>query len=78
MLYNLDPTLDRNIYNPEPHYRIYHPRDRGVTIVCVQDFDYRDYDYSRFVSYDSFVSEESARTALDTLRGEILRLLGAD
>lgn len=48
-------------YNQEVHYRRYlSPRSHQVTVICVQDFDYRDYEPSRFVDLAAFDTEEEA------------------
>lgn len=48
--------------NPEPHWRRYLAGDQ-VKAVCVQDFDYHDYDTSRFVDSDIFGTEVEAEMA---------------
>lgn len=49
--------------NPLPHYRRYLGFDGLIAVICVQDFDYDDYDASRFLDFRSFDSEEEARQA---------------
>jgi hypothetical protein len=45
------------------HYRRYLSHDNRPAIICVQDFDYYDYDASRFLDRRAFSSEEEARQA---------------
>lgn len=66
-MYNLDPEKDRNRYNSEMHFRLFHPKSGLPTVVCMQDFDYRDYDYSRFMTYEGYKTEEEALAALHKL-----------
>lgn len=35
---------DPNRTNPDVHYRLYRSKPGCVVVVCVQDFDYIDYD----------------------------------
>ncbi|MFG2532760.1 hypothetical protein [Streptomyces sp. NPDC048516] len=58
----LDMTGDAR-HNPSVHYRRYLDRDNKVTIVCVQNFDYYDYDASRFADYASFDTDLEAQYA---------------
>ena len=51
------------LYDREPHFRHYLDKHDRPIVVCVQDFDYRDYDASRFLDLASFESEEEAREA---------------
>ncbi|MFJ8752323.1 hypothetical protein ACIREO_23750 [Streptomyces sp. NPDC102441] len=51
-------SLDR-----EPHYRRYLAQDGKVRVVCVQDFDYYDYDVSRFVDEATFPTSGEAESA---------------
>jgi len=44
----------------EVHYRRYLSNDGRVITICVQDFDYRDYDPSRFVDLADFPTEQEA------------------
>ena len=43
------------------HYRHYLGRDDRPTVICVQDFNYLDYDPSRFLDKRAFASEEEAQ-----------------
>jgi hypothetical protein len=57
----LDMTGDHK-YNRDVHYRRYLSlRDHRITVICVQDFDYRDYEPSRFIDLQAFDSDEEAR-----------------
>ncbi len=61
-----DMTLDmtgRHRWTTEPHYRRYLAADGRITAVCVQDFDYPDYDASRFVDGRAFDEQAEAETA---------------
>lgn len=60
----VDPSKDTNRFNPEVHYRLYDSERSGPTVVCVQDFDYCDYDGTRFLSYEAYPDENSAEIAL--------------
>ncbi|GAA0500713.1 hypothetical protein [Streptomyces olivaceiscleroticus] len=56
-------------YNHDVHYRRYlSPRKNRIVVICVQDFDYRDYDASRFADLAAFDTEEEAQ--LTPLRPE--------
>jgi hypothetical protein len=59
-------------HDGDVHYRRYLSRDDKPTVICVQDFDYRDYDASRFLDKRSFESEEEARQAPIDLTEPIL------
>ncbi|MGW7283912.1 hypothetical protein ACWGH4_00175 [Streptomyces sp. NPDC054847] len=58
----LDMTGDHR-YNPRVHYRRYlsHRPEQGIIVICVQDFDYHDYEPSRFLDLASFDTDEEAR-----------------
>ena len=49
--------------NPEVHYRLYLGRS-GLTVICVQDFDYSDYDARRIISSESWDRESDAQDVL--------------
>lgn len=55
----LDMTGEHR-HNPDVHYRRYLGRDDRITVVCVQNFDYPDYDASRFVDLAAFETELEA------------------
>ena len=58
----LDMTGDHR-HNRAVHYRRYLSNRPGqrIVVVCVQDFDYHDYDPDRFVDLQSFTSKDEAR-----------------
>lgn len=59
---------DPHRWNPNVHYRLYRsPQDEQPTVICVQDFDYYDYDASRFLSRDAWDCERDAEEALALL-----------
>ncbi len=62
--YESVPGYDRHRSNPEVHYRLYRGRDGKATVICVQDFDYMDYDSTRFLSPIAWDSESEAMGAL--------------
>lgn len=64
--YGVDPETDRNRTNPDVHYRLYHSANGGPTVICVQDFDYPDYEDERFMTGQAYSSEEDANLALGT------------
>ena len=60
-----DWTGDEHHYNPAVHYRLYlSPRSGAPTVICVQDFDYLDYDARRILSPEAWDSEADAEEAL--------------
>lgn len=58
---------------PEPnavHWRLYLPRGASEpVVVCVQEFDYIDYDAARFVEPEAYLYEDLAEEALDATLG---------
>jgi hypothetical protein len=64
--YGVDPETDSNRHNPEPHWRLYHSKNGGPTVVEVQDFDYPDYEAERFMTAKGYTAEDDARFALGT------------
>lgn len=50
-------------YDREPHYRRYLDRSGKVAVICVQDFDYYDYDASRFLDTRTFSTSAEAVVA---------------
>jgi len=59
-------------YSDDPvHYRLYRSSrfDDEVVVICVQNFDYPDYDESRFVSEERYHDERSAQLVADVLNG---------
>jgi hypothetical protein len=75
MIFNLDPDLDPNRSNPDVHYRLYLSIRFGLTVVCVQDFDYPNYDAARFVTYQAWDTEQAANVALHELQDEADQLV---
>ncbi|MDX3165886.1 hypothetical protein PV516_19050 [Streptomyces scabiei] len=69
-------------HNPEVHYRRYlSHRASRITVICVQDFDYYDYEPSRFVDLASFDSEGEALSAplqVEDVIGQMCLLDGDD
>lgn len=60
-------TLLENIQwkEDEVHYRLYRsPHNEQVVVICVQDFDYIDYDEDRFYNEVRYESENQADFAL--------------
>lgn len=49
--------------NSRVHYRLYQGRG-GPTVICVQDFDYLDYDGTKFLSPEAWDDEVDADAAL--------------
>jgi hypothetical protein len=68
--------IDLHRFNPDVHYRIYLGRDGKATVICVQDFDYPDYDEARFLSPDAWDDEADADVALGHLIAYAARVLG--
>lgn len=61
-----DPKLDyANRCNSDVHYRLYwSKRSQSLVVICVQDFDYFDYDDNCFVDYAGYATEVDADRAL--------------
>lgn len=60
-----DATQDPNRGNPDVHYRLYwSKRSQALVVICVQDFDYFDYDDSCFIDYVAYATEADADRAL--------------
>ncbi|MGA4875896.1 hypothetical protein [Streptomyces lydicamycinicus] len=55
----LDMTGDAR-HESAVHYRRYLDRNDKVIVICVQDFDYRDYEPHRFVDLAAFNTELEA------------------
>jgi len=56
---------DEHHFNPDVHYRLYvGHRDNTPTVICVQDFDYFDYDARRILSSQAWQTEAEAEAAL--------------
>jgi hypothetical protein len=54
---------DPHRWNTRVHYRLYDARN-GPTVICVQDFDYLDYDGRKFLSPEAWEDEVEAEAAL--------------
>jgi hypothetical protein len=50
------------------YYRLFVDRNDQPCVVCMQWFDERDYDQSRFINEERYKSEEEAELALLTLK----------
>jgi hypothetical protein len=59
-------TYDPHRFNPRVHYRLYNHPD-GPCVICVQDFDYPDYDEDRFMTPDAYDWKDDAEKALRRL-----------
>lgn len=60
-----DATQDMARNNPNVHYRLYwSKRSQALVVICVQDFDYDDYDDDGFIDYVSYDTEADADRAL--------------
>jgi hypothetical protein len=56
---------DEHCNNPAVHYRLYlSPRTGAPTVICMQDFDYHDYDARLMISSEAWDSESAAEEAL--------------
>lgn len=62
LLVEVEPDPHR--LNPDVHWRLYLDKDGKAVIICVQSWDYPDYDAGRFLSSEAYTSEEDARLAL--------------
>ncbi|MEU9871069.1 hypothetical protein AB0C87_24780 [Actinomadura sp. NPDC048021] len=71
-----DPESERHQFNREPHYRLYLGHDGKPRAICVQDFDYYDYDMDRMLSNEAFDSESEANSALRLLKADAATILG--
>ena len=78
MLFNVDPIKDSARNNPDVHYRLYKPKGKPVTVVCVQDFDYYDYHDECFVNYESYPTERAAAQGWDAIVNEARRIIAMD
>lgn len=51
--------------NPDVHYRLYwSTRKQALVVICVQDFDYFDYDDNCFIDYVAYGTQADADRAL--------------
>lgn len=58
---------DPHRHRDDVHYRLYLPRDGAPTVICVQWFDYFDYDEAGFLSPEAWDDETDAEQALNEL-----------
>lgn len=65
--YGIDRDADPHRHNHEVHYRLYHHPDKGPTVICVQAYDYADYDERRIMTGTAYDSEYAAEDALQNL-----------
>lgn len=64
---------DDSYHNPEPHYRLYiEPHVNAFVVICVQGFDYPDYDARRILSRKAWATEGEAQQALIDLLPHIV------
>ena len=64
---------DETVFKSDVHYRLYNPsHGTGGIVICVQDFDYPDYEDSRFIGEHSFADEDDANRALDFISYHII------
>jgi hypothetical protein len=68
---------DQHRSNPRVHYRLYVAPDGAPAVICVQDFDYFDYDARRMLSPDAWDTESGAERALTELIPAIAIVSGA-
>lgn len=59
---------DPHRYRTDVHYRLYQSRS-GPVVICVQDFDYLDYDGTKFLGSEAWEDEVDAQDALAKLLG---------
>lgn len=71
-----DPDSERHRYNGDVHYRLYFGRDGEPCVICVQDFDYVDYNENRLLSNTAFDTEQAAEDALRLLLLDAAAVLG--
>jgi uncharacterized Zn ribbon protein len=55
---------DPHRFNRKVHFRLYNSEQYGPTVICVQDFDYLDYDGRKFLSPEAWDEEQEAEDAL--------------
>lgn len=75
-MFGYDPKSERHMTNPDVHYRLYLGRNGKPTVICVQDFDYPDYDQDRLLSNKAWTDEGDANEALRTFVADAATLLG--
>lgn len=70
----VDPDRDDNRCNPDAHWRLYDHPEKGPCAVLVQEFDYPDYDGTRFLNYDAYTTTNDASEALRVLALTMVQL----
>lgn len=71
-----DPESESHTANPDVHVRLYLSQGRP-TVICVQDFDYPDYDMNMLLSNRAWKSESDANDALRLLIADAAALTSA-
>lgn len=71
-----DRDSETHMSNPDVHHRLYLGRDGKPTIICVQDFDYPDYDQGRLLSNKAWTDEADANEAMRTLLADAAIIMG--
>lgn len=61
-------TEDPHRGRKDVHYRLYLGKDGKPCVICVQWFDYFDYDEARFLSGDAWTDEAEAEKILAVWR----------
>lgn len=64
MDYGVNPEHDEHRQRDDVHYRLYHHPTMGPKTICVQWFDYHDYDAGRIMSPRAYDTEHEAEAAL--------------
>lgn len=73
-----DVTQDPHRINPGVHYRLYwSKRKNALVVICVQDFDYFDYDDDCFVNYAAYRTEADADVALAQFLTHVMLIAAA-
>lgn len=68
MPYTRSDDHDDHRFQRGDHYRLYiSPHTHNATVICVQDFDYIDYDARRILSPEAWSTEDEAIEALTAL-----------
>lgn len=66
--YGIDPAHDMHRGRNDVHYRLYDHSTMGPVTICVQWFDYNDYDPMRIMTPEAYDTEEGAELALELLK----------
>lgn len=64
-----EPLDNPHTASPDVHHRLYLTGDGTPTVVCVQGFDYPDYDAKRFLTVEAYPDEPAAHEALAHMLG---------